>query len=1021
MQRKYNGLRLIALLSVAISGTAIAQGTPAEQTPQANPVPAPPSAVPESTTPGPVGRRAGEEEIVVTGSRVRRKDLTTPAPVSVISRDQITASGVATIGEFLQQQPEQGGALNTNVNNGGDGETQVNLRDLGSQRTLVLVDGKRMVNGGVGAGTAVDLNTIPTAAVERVEILKDGGSAVYGSDAIGGVVNIITRKRMDGVELNAFTGASQHGDGNVYDINVLAGSQGPRGSFMLGGGYFDQHHFFASSRDWAQNALSWDFDKRVEGLSGSGTTPKVRVNALDPAACDATKPACQHLLATFGAGKKNFIFDPTHSKPGALYSQEGWRVRDAAVDFYNYQAVNYLVTPSERISLFGNGEYRLADFARSYFQATYVQRSSTYLVAPEPFVTTGNADLVVAKDNPFNPFGVPLTSVQRRLTDLPGRGGAFDVTTYRVVTGVDGTVGDIAGPLSGWFWDAALNYGRTAGSFTNSGFLNTQKTGPGLATGFTDATGAHCGTSTAPVDNCTPINLFGAPGTITPDMATQLGAYTGTNYGTTQLFMLSASLSGELFPLMADRPVALAVGFEHRNEFGVYQNQPILAAGWDSDTGSPGPSDTRGGFYVNEGYGELVIPVVSRMPFAESVELQAAARVFDYNTFGSDWTYKLGARWSPIRDVTFRGTYSTAFRAPNILELYLGQSGGNFESSNDPCATAPAPAPAGQPPNLGNRCRDAPGSAGGANVPGNGITVAQINSINGGNPNLQPEKARIGTVGVVFEPQMVRGLTLTSDFYWISMNQLIGSYGTQLILNKCYGVGVTQDTSTCALVQRDAATGGVSRVVDTNTNVGELWTRGIDLAANYSLPTDVGRFTFRFNGTYLLTYDYKDPTGTVIEGAGNYDGQGQVLASGSTNFNPRVKFNAGVNYSLGGLSAGLVGHFIGPLTECSPQGGTVAGSVTGPGFCYQKNGPTDDAGNPTGPPYSTHRVSHNWTFDGLVAYGLRSPVGRTTLALGIRNIFNQRPPRLYDSFLTYADPAYDFVGRYIYGRVEHKF
>src|SRR5207237_558342 len=167
--------------------------------------------------------------------------------------------------------------------------------------------------------------------------------------------------------------------------------------------------------------------------------------------------------------------------------------------------------------------------------------------------------------------------------------------------------------------------------------------------------------------------------------------------------------------------------------------------------------------------------------------------------------------WSPIRDVTFRGTYSTAFRAPNILELYLGQSGGNFESSNDPCATAPAPAPAGQPPNLGNRCRDAPGSAGGANVPGNGITVAQINSINGGNPNLQPEKARIGTVGVVFEPQMVRGLTLTSDFYWISMNQLIGSYGTQLILNKCYGVGVTQDTSTCALVQRDAATGGVSR------------------------------------------------------------------------------------------------------------------------------------------------------------------------------------------------------------------
>src|SRR5438874_12990564 len=217
MQRKYNGLRLIALLSVAISGTAIAQGTPDEQTPQANPVPAPPSAVPESTTPGPVGRRAGEEEIVVTGPRVRRKDLTTPAPVTVISREQLTASGVSTIGEFLQQQPEQGSALNTQVNNGGDGETQVNLRDLGAQRTLVLIDGKRMVQGGLGNFSGVDLNSIPTAAVDRVEILKDGASAVYGSDAIAGVVNIITRKRMDGVEINGYTGMSQRGDANVYD------------------------------------------------------------------------------------------------------------------------------------------------------------------------------------------------------------------------------------------------------------------------------------------------------------------------------------------------------------------------------------------------------------------------------------------------------------------------------------------------------------------------------------------------------------------------------------------------------------------------------------------------------------------------------------------------------------------------------------------------------------------------------------------------------------------------------------
>jgi len=416
MQWKSRTLPLAALAAVAISAAAMGQTPPADQqAASAPPVAAPAAATPAAdATPGPdTGRKSAQEEIIVTGSRVRRKDLTTPAPVTVISRDQITSSGVASIGAFLQQLPEQGGALNTNVNNGGDGETQINLRNLGSQRTLVLVDGKRFVNGGVGAGTAVDLNSIPTAAVERIEILKDGGSAVYGSDAIAGVVNIITRKRMNGVELSGYTGVSGHGDANVYDANVLAGAQGDQGSFMVGAGYFKQDSFFASQRGWAANALSWDFPTGTAAPSGSGTLPRVRVNALDPNTCQGKTATCFNLFNTFGAGKRNFIFDPTHVKVGALYSPDGWRVRDPAVDFYNYQAVNYLLTPSERISLFGNGEFRIADFARTYLQASYVSRTSTTLVAPEPFVTTGNPQLVIDAKNPYNPFGVPLTSIQR--------------------------------------------------------------------------------------------------------------------------------------------------------------------------------------------------------------------------------------------------------------------------------------------------------------------------------------------------------------------------------------------------------------------------------------------------------------------------------------------------------------------------------------------------------------------------------------------------------------------------------
>lgn len=1020
MQRKYKVLRLVALALVA-SGAAMAQAQPPPTPP---PDQTPPTGTADTTAPS--TRRAGEEEIVVTGSRVRRKDLTTPAPVTVISREQLSASGVSTIGEFLQQQPEQGSALNTQVNNGGDGQTQVNLRDLGAQRTLVLIDGKRMVQGGLGSFAGVDLNSIPTAAVDRVEILKDGASAVYGSDAIAGVVNIITRKRMDGVEINGYTGTSQRGDATVYDYNLLAGAQGPRGSFMLGAGYFRQDSFFASARDWATSALSYDFPTGTAGTSGSGTTPNVRINGLSPASCNTAaggsntaqqKAFCDALATAFGTGKLNIIFDPNKTAPGAASktyatgAAAGWRLRDPNIDFFNYQAVNYLVTPSERISLFGNGEFRVSDFARAYVQATYVQRDSNYLVAPEPFVTL-NASLVVDPKNPYNPTGVALSNVQRRLTDLSGRGSAFDVTTYHVVAGVDGTLGDFAGPANGWYWDLSVNYGRTAGTQTTSGFLNTVLTGPGLGPGFVDPLGTPtCGTPANPIAGCTPVNLFGPPGTITPAMQQQLGAYNGTNNAVTQLFMFTANTSGELFPLFADRPVALALGFEHRNEFGFFQYNPVLAGGFDSDTGSPGPADTRGGFYVNEGYAELSVPIVNRMPFVEALEASAAARVFNYNTFGTDWTYKLGGRYSPIRDLTIRGTYSTAFRAPSILELYQGLAAGNFESSNDPCANTHGDA------NLATRCNGAPVTGGGAGTANNGNTVAQVNSANGGSPTLQPEKANIFTIGAVIEPQMVRGLSMTVDFWRISMDQLIGNYGTQLILNKCYGSGgVPQDTSFCGNVVRDPATKALVRVTDANVNIGQLLTSGIDFAALYALPTDYGRFTFRFLGTYLIRYDYTDPVGNYIRGAGNYDGQGSVTASGSTNFNPRVKLNMGIGYGLAGFGANVVGHFTGPITECAPEGGFVSGANTGPGFCYQHS--ADPA---TGIAYPQHNVSAQWTFDALLQYSFKSMVGGTTVAFGVRNLTDQHPPRLYDSFLTYADPGYDFVGRYFYGRIEHKF
>jgi iron complex outermembrane receptor protein len=973
-----------------------------------------------------VAKPTQTEEIIVTGSRIRRsKELTTPAPVTVIGREQIQASSAVTIGSFVQMLPEQGGAQNTNVNNGGDGSTRVSLRGVGSARTLVLIDGKRVVYGGGGADVSVDLNTIPTAMVDRIEVLKDGASALYGSDAIGGVINIITRKSMDGASASAYYGTSQHGDGTVRDISAVAGARGEKGSVIFGAGYYDQASMMASDRSWANYALSYDYTTKAVGHSGSGTTPHTRVNGINPANCVTQsalmpdgKTFCQGLVDTFGAGSASWMYDPNHdagttNAAGApiLYYQ-GWRKRIGSYDVYNYQAVNFLVTPSQRMSVFASGEYRFSDMARLYFNSSYVNRQSSYMVAPEPFVAL-NAGIPISGGNPYNPFGIQLNDVRLRLLGLPGRSNAFDLDTIRVVGGIDGTLPDATGPLAGWFWDVAYNFGRTAGSTISTGWLNTQKMGPGIGPGYVDGAGAyHCGAPGDTIDGCTPVDVMHGAGGLTPAMAEQLGLYSGPNYGWNRLSEVQANVSGEMFKIASDRPVALAAGYAYREEYGGYRNEPILVAGWNVDTGSPGPVDTTGKFHVNEGYGELSIPLINQTPGIEDLEIDVAGRVFNYSTFGTDFTYKLGGRYSPVRDVTLRGTYSTAFRAPSIAELYQGATSGNYETAGDPCSDI-AP---------GNTALIAACGL----AANNGIGGSQQNSTTGGNAALKPEKANILTAGIVFEPSFVPNLALTFDYYSISMKSLIGSYGTQFILDKCYGRGVTREASYCDLVTRDTAganpTYAITHVIDLNANVGTLDTSGLDFGGVYSLPTDFGFFVFRLDATYLLKYDSTTPDGTLIHGAGNYDGSGAVSSAGG-NMNPKFKFNAGVNYTLEGFTAAVNARYISGFTECSGDLGYVDGSNTGPGFCYQKSGLNGGAGGVGKYQvlFPVHQVD-NWVkFDLMLGYLLTSRFGSTNLQVGVNNVMDVKPPLVYNSFLTYADPIYDFVGRTFYARLEQSF
>jgi iron complex outermembrane receptor protein len=1044
-------LRLTFVASLALSGAAFAQTPPADQPQAPAQAPGPVNPVDQSTSPnppataaeqtgvagGPSSRKAATEEIVVTGSRVRRKDLTTPAPVTVINREQLQTSGIASIGDFLQQMPEQGGATSTNVNNGGDGETQISLRNLGASRTLVLVDGKRWVPGGSGAGTAVDLNSIPSAAIERVEVLKDGASAVYGSDAIGGVVNIITRRRVNGVEASAYYGTSQHGDAQQIDLNVTGGAASDKGSFTFSAGYFDQKAMFAANRDWAASALTYDYslpagDPNQVTTGGSPTIPRGKA-AVNINACGGN-PLCQKLHDTFGSalncpatGKctKQFVPDTTSpvcsAAPGAdadltACQVDGWRPFvqfGPHNDSFNFQSVNYLITPSTRMSLFSNGEYHISDSARAYFQGSFLNRQSAYQLAPEP-LNSQSFGASLGADNVYNPFGNcggactgQAVNAGKRLLDAGGRSAGFDISTVRAVAGIDGTLPSDFGPLQGVFWDFSFNYGRTSGTTTYNGSVNTGVTAQALGHTIVDPsspTGYGCATKAgAPIPGCVPANLFG---TLTPAMLQSLGVYSGIDDGFTQLASAQANVSAELFNLASDRPIGLAAGYEYRSLFGGFNPDPIGAAGLSFDFNS---LPTRGSYHVNEGYAELDVPIISHVAGAEDLEFQGAVRAYDYSTFGGGATYKLGLRWRPIRDVTLRGTYSTGFRAPGISDLYGGQQP-SAEPAVDPCANAVVGTA------IGDRC-NAMASVQGApagSVAGNGDTSQQINSTVGGNPKLQPETAKIATVGVVLEPSMLRGLSATVDYYNILVDQNLGFITTPVIINGCYSGG---NNAYCALITRDS-NGVISNVSDLENNVGKVQTSGIDFAVRYTLPTDFGRFGFLFDSTYLIYYRQTLADGSVISAAGNYD-----LGSGSatSNLTPKIKFNVGVNYSEAGFSAGVRGRYIGGFDECAGSDGASDSA----GLCSPdlRSPPVDANGDPVpgGTPYAPHHVSAYVAFDVFGSYLLKSPFGNTTFSVGVRNLLNTDPPRVYNAFLTYTDPAYDFAGRFVYGRITQNF
>ncbi len=895
------------------------------------------------------------EEIITTGTRIKRKNITGAAPFTVLDAEAIRLTGNVSIGDVLQDMTINSNGINVQANNGGNGQTRVNLRGLGTPRTLVLVNGRRMVLGAQGTTWAVDLNALPLSVVERVEVLKDGASAVYGSDAIAGVVNIITRTDFDGVEVNLFTGQSGESDGEVMDINMTIGINSSKGNMMLSAGYYEQDPIMAGDRAFSFFDKSYDWGANDGSFDTLGSSAPPQGHIIDRLG-DPGNAAWQALIA-----------GPCPS--GDCYNDEsvGWRTWDGvgtsdigAGDQYNYQPVNYLLTPQKRWNLYASGAYQLSDMVSAFAEMSYINRQSDQLLAPTPLFIISEG-ISVDASNFYNPFGREFIDVRRRFLEAGGRNFIQDIDTMRIVTGF---MGDL--PIGDdWSWEAYLNYGRTQGIDEGHGRFIRSRVIEAIGPSWVDTDSvAQCGTVANPgTADCVPLDLFGgAAGR--PITAEQLRwiQYTGIDSLIATQKSFAFNLTGSAFELPAG-PVGWAFGGEYREESGADIPDPITNGG---DTTGNKREVTRGGYNVAEVYAEVLLPVF------ETVEASLAIRYSDYNTFGNTTNGKIGLIWNVTDSFSVRGTVSDAFRAPSVPELFLGNSD-DFPNNSDPCDTSQGP----RTPQQQETC-----SADG--LPDVYVDDrSQLKARRGGNANLTPETAETFTLGVVYQPGWLEGAAVTLDWWDIKIEDSVQRVTTPVILSSCYGQGLA-NRSLCENIIRDA-TGFLQLVIDTNFNIGGVETAGLDATFTYDQETSFGDFRYSLDVAYLDDYTEIQADGRRVSGKNVYDLG--VYAEYKANFN--------LNFRRGDWSGNYNLRWTDEFEECEDNDCTGSNTRR----IVESNVQHD------------LQFSYDFNYDNM---------GQGMFTFGVQNVLDEEPAKIFNGFLATSDEtAYDFLGRYFYLSYRH--
>ena len=946
------------------------------------------------------------EEILVTGSRIPRADIASASPVSVIDREDIQITGLTDVGNLIQRMPSMSGSpIGTTTNNGGNGSVQIDLRGMGVDRTVTLINGHRVVDGG-------DYQTIPANMIERVEILKDGASAVYGADAVAGVVNIITRRDFEGIEVTVQNADFFDMDSGAQNtLGIFAGTTfADRGNVVFGAEYVNQEEAYQSDAPWDyfQNAY-YIYPEGCEAQVtapyptgcyplGSSRIPQSRLQFFQQRVLDEDG---NPLPGDYAGNGLFFVGTPATQPYQAGLLEAGFP------GTYNYSPVNYIQTPYERTNVFGEAHFDITETVRFNTSLRGNFRESSQELAPVPYtpgdpfyngfftnpvtgetvpysgISEDNYYLRQAIDqyNAANGTSLPYEPVidaRRRMIESDRR---FEqsITQYQFFGGLEGEFNDLN-------WEVYYNRGHRSrtdsdrGQFSGARLSNAlgpsaDMDGDGQPECYTDINDPN-----TLIVGCVPLNLFGGGEvdpvtsqptvlTVTPDMIAYINADLTDTYVTT-METAGFSVSGTAWDLPGGE-FGWAAGYGYWGQRFAYEPDSGKATG--AVTGNVG-AGTRGSLYNNAVFGEVLLPLYDNGE--QALDVKAGVRHDEYNLFDGETTWQAGVEFQAIESLKFRGTASTVFRAPTITNLFGGQVD-SFPTYTDPCAAAtPAPGCAQQSTQLDSQVR------------------ARV----GGQPNVVPETGETFTAGVVFTPELgASDLSLTLDYWQVDIEEGISSLGVQFILDQCYIAG---DPEQCAKITRDQNY-SVTQILDLDLNVAEQGARGVDTEIRWSTDSSFGQWEAALLWSHLLE---RTKTANPLSPEEDLSGRYTDPTAEDGGAYATDKFNYSVQWFRNNFSVGYLGEYISELDADT--------------FCN-----CDSDGDPSNNlPDGTYiqKIDAQLYHDIVASYTFEET--GTHVALGVTNLTDEEPPFIEIGFNANTDPStYRLFGRGYYLRLTQNF